>query len=271
MDKLVTFSARLALEKLTGSSKGFWTKKIKKNSETIVLTRFYFPSELVWKYPTKAKFFYDFDCGICETNLPLAGLNNPEELKQNLQALTHRIRTEASDLRLKLKERLPQSEVEKIETFKQFQKAIKELPDCFATRQFTGGEATVQGLRNLTETYSSLLQKTIGFQYFRFTETTVEFVGVEETEEAKLLLDYLVAFAEQHHKIPKRATLTPENERYTFRCWLVRLGWLGRETTKQRQALCHKLSGNSAFRTETSHEQWKLNRKLEKEQEQAEA
>lgn len=41
---------------------------------------------------------------------------------------------------------------------------------------------------------------------------------------------------------------TVENEKYAFRCFLLRLGFIGPEFKKERKLLLSKLSGNSAFK-----------------------
>ena len=40
-----------------------------------------------------------------------------------------------------------------------------------------------------------------------------------------------------------------ESEKYAFRCFLLRLGFIGAESKTQRKLLLQKLSGSSAFRT----------------------
>ena len=48
-----------------------------------------------------------------------------------------------------------------------------------------------------------------------------------------------------------------ENEKYTLRIWLIRLGMNGDEYKTTRKILMEKLSGHSAFRTEAEKERWK--------------
>ena len=40
-----------------------------------------------------------------------------------------------------------------------------------------------------------------------------------------------------------------DNEKYTFRCFLLRLGFIGTEYKEARKILMQNLSGNAAFRT----------------------
>ena len=52
----------------------------------------------------------------------------------------------------------------------------------------------------------------------------------------------------------KRITAKPkenENEKYAFRCFLLRLGFIGDEYKADRKLLLSKLSGSSAFKAGT--------------------
>lgn len=53
----------------------------------------------------------------------------------------------------------------------------------------------------------------------------------------------------------------PENEKYYFRIWLVRLGLDGKEYKDVRKVLMEKLRGHSAFRTEAEKLKWQERRK----------
>ena len=47
----------------------------------------------------------------------------------------------------------------------------------------------------------------------------------------------------------KLAKTAPDNERYFFRVWLVRIGFSGEKYKSSRKVLLSKLEGNAAFRT----------------------
>jgi hypothetical protein len=52
-------------------------------------------------------------------------------------------------------------------------------------------------------------------------------------------------------KAQKRVTATEQpvdNEKYAFRCFLLRLGFIGTEYKESRKILLKNLSGNSAFK-----------------------
>ena len=45
-----------------------------------------------------------------------------------------------------------------------------------------------------------------------------------------------------------------DNEKYAFRCFLLRLGFIGREYKTQRKILLRNLTGSCAFRSGTKKE-----------------
>lgn len=62
-----------------------------------------------------------------------------------------------------------------------------------------------------------------------------------------------------------------ENDKYAMRCWLLRLGFVGKAYKAERKVLLEKLTGNSAFRTEealkAANEKRKINYTKAKEEE----
>ncbi|MDH7567954.1 MAG: virulence associated protein, partial [Clostridiales bacterium] len=63
----------------------------------------------------------------------------------------------------------------------------------------------------------------------------------------------------QKHSTP-RAT-KGENEKYIFRVWLLRLGFIGDEYKEARKLLLDRLEGNAAFRTEEAMKEAMAKRK----------
>lgn len=81
---------------------------------------------------------------------------------------------------------------------------------------------------------------TIQFPWFK-TE------NVEDNDTYILFLQKLMEFA----KSLKRASAKEneaENEKYAFRCFLLRLGFIGKEYKDARKVLLSKLTGNTAFK-----------------------
>ena len=65
-----------------------------------------------------------------------------------------------------------------------------------------------------------------------------------------------------------RAKTNPENEKYTFRTWLLRLGMIGDEFKTARQHLLKNLEGNIAWRDPAQAEAQKARRAAKRLEEQ---
>lgn len=86
-----------------------------------------------------------------------------------------------------------------------------------------------------------------------FTKGTVEFRLFNSTThagEVKAYIQFCLAVSHQalsQKKASARKTVT-DNEKYTFRCWMLRLGLIGEEFKTCRLHFLKYLEGNSAFR-----------------------
>ncbi len=96
----------------------------------------------------------------------------------------------------------------------------------------------------------------------RFEEGKVIFTGFPETSDA----DILLAFQHLAEKMNKQAieqkrihpkAVNDENEKYSMRTWLVRIGMEGNQYKKTRNILMQYLKGHTAFRTPADAERWK--------------
>ena len=115
----------------------------------------------------------------------------------------------------------------------------------------------LDNLKALLHNYEFLLCKATGFTELKLAKGKLVFLGMDGSDEAhKLLAEFLVRFATSQKQTKTREALRPDNEKFAFRTWLIRLGWKGRETSKLRVSLYKKLSGNSAFCTESSKTRW---------------
>ncbi len=87
-----------------------------------------------------------------------------------------------------------------------------------------------------------------------FTKGTIEFRLFNGTLHAGKIRSYLVlALATSYQALIQksasaRRTYT-DNEKYTYRCWLLRLGLIGEEYKNCREHLMANLTGNSAWKT----------------------
>ncbi|MEY8762489.1 MULTISPECIES: virulence-related protein [Clostridium] len=85
---------------------------------------------------------------------------------------------------------------------------------------------------------------------FDFEKKTLEFKFIKGIEDAEIADQFVEALNESSkkfkHSSPKERQT--DNEKYTFRTWLLRLGFIGDRYKEARNQLLSKLDGNSAFR-----------------------
>lgn len=113
----------------------------------------------------------------------------------------------------------------------------------------------VGNLTSLLEAKGDLIKKALGISDLGFTidEKKISFPWFEkaEPEEALAYTKFISAMCEMS-KNQKRITAKPkenENEKYAFRCFLLRLGFIGDEYKADRKILLAKLDGSSAFKS----------------------
>lgn len=91
---------------------------------------------------------------------------------------------------------------------------------------------------------------------FERDKITVTFPYSEDSETIKAyteLVSLINQMALTQKRVVKDKWVSP-NEKYAFRCWLVRLGMVGDEYKISRKILLKNMPGNSAFRTEDQKE-----------------
>ena len=86
-----------------------------------------------------------------------------------------------------------------------------------------------------------------------FTKGTIEFRLFNGTLHAGKIRSYIVfCLAISHQALTQKSASArrthTDNEKYTFRCWLLRLGLIGEEFKNCRKHLMKALDGNSAWR-----------------------
>lgn len=110
-------------------------------------------------------------------------------------------------------------------------------------------------LTKLLEAKGSLIKKALGIDDLRIEidEEKVSFPWFSETpdaESAKAYTHFISALCKMS-KEQKRITAKEkavDNEKYAFRCFLLRLGFIGTEYKGERKILLKNLSGSSAFK-----------------------
>ena len=121
--------------------------------------------------------------------------------------------------------------------------------------------AAVGNLKKLLEAKGNLIKKALGIDSLpiELKEETVEFPWFEtiSPEETAAYTHFISALCELS-KNAKRVTAKEkevDNEKYAFRCFLLRLGFIGTEYKAERKILLRNLSGSAAFKTVKDGEQ----------------
>ena len=91
---------------------------------------------------------------------------------------------------------------------------------------------------------------TIEFRLFQFDEPHGDKKGGLHAGQLKAYIQLCLAMSELAKEL-KSASPKPqqtENERYAFRCWMLRLGFIGEEFKTAREILLKNMTGNGAYR-----------------------
>lgn len=116
-------------------------------------------------------------------------------------------------------------------------------------------KAAVGNLTKLLDAKGSLIKKALGVSELpiEIQEDWVAFPWFSElpdVDAVKAYTHFISALCEMS-KNAKRVTVTEkavDNEKYAFRCFLLRLGFIGSEYKVERKILLKNLSGSSAFK-----------------------
>lgn len=116
-------------------------------------------------------------------------------------------------------------------------------------------KVNVYNLQNLLESKKTLICKALGIDCLPVDveETRVTFPWFRELPDADKVRTYthFIAALCEMSVTQKRISATEkiaENEKYAFRCFLLRLGFIGSEYKDERKILLEKLTGSSAFK-----------------------
>lgn len=116
-------------------------------------------------------------------------------------------------------------------------------------------KAAVGNLTNLLTAKESLIKKALGINDLgiEVTEDVIRFPWFSEMPEPDAVKAYthFIAALCKMSKDLKRASATEkdvDNEKYAFRCFLLRLGFIGNEYKAERKILLKNLSGNSSWK-----------------------
>ncbi len=116
-------------------------------------------------------------------------------------------------------------------------------------------KAAVGNLTNLLTAKESLIKKALGIDDLgiEVAEDVISFPWFSEMPEpdaVKAYTHFIAALCKMSRDL-KRASATEkdvDNEKYAFRCFLLRLGFIGNEYKAERKILLKNLSGNSSWK-----------------------
>ena len=125
-----------------------------------------------------------------------------------------------------------------------------QMPKC------TLDAIALDNLRRLLEAKGSLIKKALGVDALPITEEDDKvcfpwFSGEPTADEVKAYSHFVSALCEMARNA-KRVTAKEketDNEKYAFRCFLLRLGFIGDMYKTERKILLRNLSGSSAFKS----------------------
>ena len=139
--------------------------------------------------------------------------------------------------------------------------AIAQGEDIGLTVELPAAQVKVELLGKLLEAKGALIRKALGVTELPM-ETHDDKVAFpwfqeqppeDERKAAIALISHLGAFSKQAKRVTAKAKPVA-NEKYAFRCFLLRLGFIGKEWKDVRKTLLQNLSGSSAFRDGHPHE-----------------
>ena len=135
--------------------------------------------------------------------------------------------------------------------------AESELTELTIEIPNTLTETELNGLKRLIASKTALIRKAVGAESLDITvsEDKIAFpwftlTGGNEGEETAAYTAFVTALVDMV-KRQKRITATErtvENEKYAFRCFLLRLGFIGDEYKTARKILLRNLTGSSAWK-----------------------
>ena len=120
--------------------------------------------------------------------------------------------------------------------------------------------ANIDNLKKLLEAKGGLIKKAFGIDELpvEVDEEKISFPWFSETDSdtARACTNFISALCKMSRE-QKRIMATEkavDNEKYAFRCFLLRLGFIGEEYKADRKILLRNLKGSSAFKSGTKKE-----------------
>lgn len=135
------------------------------------------------------------------------------------------------------------------------EESTTESEETGLTVEIPSDKAAVGNLTNILEAKGSLIKKALGVDDLRFEIKDDRiafpwFKELPEPDEAKAYTEFislLCKLSKELKRTSSKETLVT-NEKYAFRCFLLRLGFIGSEYKGSRKILLRNLSGNSSWK-----------------------
>lgn len=115
--------------------------------------------------------------------------------------------------------------------------ALENLQKIIANKQ-----TLFQRAFRTDSTEVEITEEKINFTWFPYTTDSDEIAAYTQ------FISRLCDIARDAKRVSSKPTET-DNDKYAFRCFLLRLGFIGKEYTTARKILLRNLTGNSAFRS----------------------
>ena len=122
-------------------------------------------------------------------------------------------------------------------------------------------EASLANLKAIIDSKSNLIKKALGAEELPINRLGDRydfpwFKPYSDPQEVQAYMHFVTALCEMA-RTQKRITAKEkevDNEKYTFRCFLLRLGFIGEEFKAERKILLRNLTGSSAFKSGAKEE-----------------
>lgn len=132
---------------------------------------------------------------------------------------------------------------------------------CISMPRSLFTDSNLENLKAIIAAKGNLIKKALGTDELpiEVTDTKVSFpwfVGTPTPEELKAYDTFICKLCEmaRNQKRINAREKDIDNEKYAFRCFLLRLGFIGAEYKAERKILLRNLSGSSAFKSGKANE-----------------
>lgn len=139
-----------------------------------------------------------------------------------------------------------------------FEAEIEEVTDglCIELPLKDTTEAAIDNLRRMVDSKATLIKKALGAGSLEIelTDERIRFPWFDRIPEPEVVnaaahfIGKMLAAAKSQKRVTAKEKET-DNEKYAFRCFLLRLGFIGEEFKETRRTLLQNLTGSAAFRS----------------------